>query len=66
MDNLNQTKICGCDCHSCQSMCLHKPSKKGYWIRHFLILVFGVIAAFLVGFHLGEVKASIHYESKSM
>lgn len=56
-------KVCThhcCECDGCGAVCAHGIGiRKGYWVRHFLILVFGVIAAFFVGYSLGELKGYI-------
>lgn len=39
---------CGCACHS--------SSKRGYWVRRFLVLIIGVLLAFWCGYKLGMIK----------
>ncbi len=51
-----------CDCDGCSALCNRgglRRSLKGYWVRHFIILVLGVIAAFLVGYYLGQMKGYV-------
>lgn len=43
-----------CNCNGCGAMCGHKM--RGYYGRHFIVLVVGVILAFFVGMKLGEMK----------
>lgn len=47
-----------CDCEGCGATCTQNPAMplKKYWVRHFIILVLSVIAAFYVGMKLGEIK----------
>ncbi len=46
-----------CGCEGCGVVCFKRnPAIRRYWTRHFLVLIFGVIAAFFVGYHLGQLK----------
>jgi hypothetical protein len=48
-----------CECEGCGSMCMRGTMMHGmkkYWVRHFIVLILGVIASFYVGMKLGEIK----------
>ncbi len=49
-----------CGCSGCDgmggSMMMHHGGMRGYWRRHFMVLVIGVILAFFVGMKLGVIK----------
>lgn len=47
-----------CTCEGCGSMCM-RSNKHHYWMKHMIVLVLGVIAAFYVGMKLGEIKGYI-------
>ncbi len=59
-NTVNKDKVCVheghcCNCDGCGSMC-RRGGMRGYYGRHFLVLIIGVVLAFFVGMKLGEMK----------
>jgi hypothetical protein len=64
MDNKNEMENnghkckTGC-CNACCGCACHLGMKKGYYMRHFLVLIVGVLLAFWCGYKLGMMKGFI-------
>jgi hypothetical protein len=48
-----------CACDGCGVMCKRDHQGERNWVRHFVILIVGVIAAFFIGYYLGKLKGYV-------